>query len=435
MAAFGFFPFSSASEKYQGELSLPLLIGASPAHLVRQQYPVAASSQAVLEGCRVLMQEKFSTQPFYFREREGSVHSQLQVTKREKRTSYRIFRSLPFEKGSDAFTAVLASQFSPFDFATDIKLFSQHEETGFELYGSKEVRNLHTLGAEPLDRDPWSGFDLADVASSFAERQVRGDADSHLGNFGWVDSAHRRLISFDFDQCMKYQTRFSLRELERPGYIEPAFRWETPDFERTGNRPINHLERGLEDNQFVLPVGIWTDFDARIQPETTLTRRVLENSWLSSRVSLSFNHSAQNLLKKLEQDVSAKRAYFLHLALNTCIPGDWFHEIKKAHAPKGLPAFKQVFFNAKTRAHIEHLKFLQRALLTSTQFRKDFLENFHEYKAALEKEINRANRKYDKPLGHPKNELYQPLKINMTEALDQFDYLLLHNKFAAVKQQ
>ncbi len=152
---------------------------------------------------------------------------------------YRLVQGLPHYEGRDVISAVLGSQFSQvFDAsAVDIRMVDK------STYQAKFIEGLHVLRSflefNAYYRNPEF---LIQLAASCAARVVRGDADSHQGNFGFIvkKDGSQDFCSFDLDGSGVYQKDFSVSEIESPGFIEP-YPGFLPGLDH--GRPYNHFER------------------------------------------------------------------------------------------------------------------------------------------------------------------------------------------------
>jgi len=305
---------------------------------------------------------------------------------------------------SDLILAILGSQFSPFDHATNVRAIASN------LYGSK-AKKFET----PNDWLTAEDYDPEDVAAVCAERMVRGDADSNQTNFGveTLSDGAKKIISFDFDRCLDHQWSFSLKEIEIPTFIEPPSQWEFFD-NLTGHRPYNYLDRGsvpMGGSYQCLPFNASSSEGKLIRrdlenPERVVIIQPLENVWPKRLEELAIQDPVKHQ--------SVRRQHFMHLVFNTCIPEGWFNTMAKASLPRDLSSTERQFADLKVEDHQKHLKDLQRALLTSAKFRNDFCENFAEYQTKLIDKIEAYNRRHSKP-SKPKHAI---LKIDLEVALD-----------------
>lgn len=116
-----------------------------------------------------------------------------------------------------------------------------------------------------------------------------------------------------------------------------------------------------------------------------------------------------SFLVLLKNNLVLQRQQFLQFALNACLPAEWFQSIKDAYVTADAD---QDLANQFVLDHQAHMNRLKSALLTSTEFRKDFIEKFPEYLKKLERDIDAYNARY-------KKDKHQHLKINFEKARDQ----------------
>ena len=373
---------------------------------------ISAISTSVRKGSKVSIQEKYP-KFVWCSPPSGCTHHWSKSTKktREDRPgqavskTYRFVKSL-YDDAIDAHQSVLGSQWLlPFSPVVNIrelkgKVYRAPWEPDLEV---NPDLNLYTI--EDLNELEFSAY--------LAVYKIGGNPELQGLNIGIAGSGlNRKFKSFDLDWSLMYQSgegglenyrRFSIREINEPGFYHAPYGWETLRA-WVGNRPHNApgrawIKMGSKETdglQYVVPFEVKKQVGfSLVWASLSLMRRELEkpNAAAVFRVSRKIAPYL-NLLKNSQE---ARRQQWMQFAFHVCLGEqsfDWMQNIKEAFTdPSVSPELADCF----VRGHKKHLKELREDLLSSPEFRKNLRESLELYKTSLVAKAEIYNRRYKKP--------------------------------------